>query len=85
VYAFCIQRDGVKTKPAAAATPENMSVPLRMPRRLKARVSEASQKTGLAEQDVMRLSLDRGLDVLLAQLTTPPSSPRTVMEGAAAA
>lgn len=52
----------------------HVSVPLRMPRDLALKVDQASERTKLAKQDVMRLSMDRGIDVLLAQLTNPPAA-----------
>lgn len=39
-----------------------------MPKALDERIADAAEKTGLAKQDVMRLSLERGIDVLIAQL-----------------
>lgn len=58
-----------KTEPQR---PENVSIPLRMPAALADRIGEASKKTQLAKQDVMRLSLERGLDILVEQLTGSP-------------
>lgn len=51
------------------------TVPLRMPCALHTKVKDAKAKTGLAEQDVMRLSLDRGIDILISQLTGRPALP----------
>lgn len=45
-----------------------------MPDELEALIEEASEQVKLSKQDVMRLSLERGLPVLLAQLT--PSTPQ---------
>lgn len=50
---------------------KHTSIPLRMPQELKTKVDQASDKLNLAQQDVMRLSLERGLEILVAQLTTP--------------
>lgn len=54
---------------------ESVSVPVRMPKALAERVTKASEKTKLAKQDVMRLSMERGIDILVAQLSTPPAAP----------
>lgn len=47
----------------------HVSVPVRVPVDLDNRITEASSTTRLAKQDVMRLSMERGLDILVAQLT----------------
>lgn len=52
--------------------PEFRNVPLRMPADLDDLIERAKEKTGLAKQDVMRLSLDRGIDILVEQLTGKP-------------
>lgn len=52
--------------------PEFRNVPVRMPADLDELIEKAKEKTGLAKQDVMRLSLDRGLDILVEQLTGSP-------------
>lgn len=54
-----------------------VTVPLTMPAELEDRVIEAAGKVGLSKQDTMRLSLDRGLDILVKQLTTMEPAPRT--------
>lgn len=48
--------------------PDHVSLPVRMPADLKARVDAASEAIPLSQQDVIRLSIDRGLEILLAQL-----------------
>ena len=48
--------------------PEHISMPVRMPADLKKRVDAASEAIPLSQQDVLRLSIDRGLDILLTQL-----------------
>ena len=53
---------------------DQVHVPLRMPADLDAKVDAASARTKLSKQDVMRLALERGIDVLIAQLTTPPAT-----------
>ena len=40
---------------------------------IEKKIDEASAKTGLKKQDIMRLSVERGVDVLLAQLTGSPN------------
>jgi hypothetical protein len=44
-------------------------VPVSMPAELEARIEETSTLVKLSKQDVMRLSMERGIDVLIAQLT----------------
>lgn len=43
----------------------------RMPDALLARITQASAATGLKPADIVRLSIDRGVDFLLGQLATP--------------
>lgn len=45
-----------------------MSVPVRLSTELDAKIDQASRSTNLSKQDVMRLSLERGLKVLVSQL-----------------
>lgn len=52
--------------------PGHISVPVRMPSDLDDLIEQAGERTGLSKQDVMRLSLDRGLDILVEQLTGKP-------------
>lgn len=59
-------------RPAAPST--DVNVPLRMPHELHSKVNAASVQLKLAKQDVMRLSLERGIDILIAQLTSTPAS-----------
>lgn len=47
------------------------SISIRVPRDLEDKIDEAAVKTRLAKQDVMRLGLERGIEVLVAQLTQP--------------
>ena len=54
------------------------SVTLRIPETLDQKVDATAAEVSLSRADVMRLSLDRGMDVLLAQLkgettTTSPA------------
>lgn len=48
--------------------PDAVSVPVRMPSGLDKRITEAADQLGLSKQDTMRLSMERGLKVLVAQL-----------------
>lgn len=55
-----------------AAEPEVMiSVPVRLPMALDRRIKAAADQTTLGKQAVMRLAMERGIDVLLAQLKAP--------------
>lgn len=47
-------------------------VPINMPPKLEAAVLATSQRIGLSKQDVMRLSMERGIPVLLRALGKPP-------------
>ncbi|MCW1922685.1 hypothetical protein OKA05_08980 [Luteolibacter arcticus] len=60
------------TKPAT----RNLSnpVPLKLTPALETKVAEAVEATGLKKSDVLRMSVERGLDVLLAQLTSDPKA-----------
>lgn len=49
--------------------PEAVSVPVRMPSALDRRITETAEQLGLSKQDTMRLSMERGLKVLIAQLS----------------
>jgi predicted DNA-binding protein len=52
--------------------PERVTVPFSMPTELDERVEEAARRLGLNKQSTMRLSLERGIDVLIAQLERVP-------------
>ena len=54
---------------APSARPKSVIVPISMSEALAERVEEAARRVNLSKQDTMRLSLDRGLDVLVEQLT----------------
>lgn len=45
---------------------------IRVPNELHEKTENAARETGLKKADIIRLSLDRGVDILLAQLTTAP-------------
>jgi len=49
--------------------PSKVQVPLAMPEELASQVDAAAAAVGLSKQDTMRLALERGLPVLIAQLT----------------
>jgi len=55
----------MSTKRAAKKTVNHL---LSMDRDLDAKVRAAAKKTRLSNQSIMRMSLDRGIDVLLSQL-----------------
>jgi len=46
-------------------------ITIRVPNELNEKSESAAKATGLKKADVLRLSIDRGIDILLAQLTTP--------------
>lgn len=51
-----------------ARKPQSVSLPLRMPVDLDQRVTAAAAEIGLSKQDTIRLSLERGLGILMEQL-----------------
>jgi hypothetical protein len=51
-----------------------MSVPVHMPAELQEKIESAAGQVRLSKQDVMRLAIERGLDVLITQLTTVPAA-----------
>jgi predicted DNA-binding protein len=51
---------------------KSVNVPVRMPADLEAKVQEASKVVGLSKQDVIRLAIERGLGVLVQQMTGKP-------------
>lgn len=55
--------------------PSRRPVPLSMPEDLEVKIEQASEQVKLSKQDVMRLSMERGLPVLLAQLTGSAPEP----------
>lgn len=56
------------SKKTSQRRPESVSVPVRLSTELDAKIDQASRSTNLSKQDVMRLSLERGLKVLVSQL-----------------
>jgi hypothetical protein len=65
----------MSTTPKNTAKPQDKTVvmPLRITPELAQSLADASEKTKLSQQDVARLSLARGIDMLISQLTTPPA------------
>ena len=62
-------------KPTPTTPPKApVTYPLRLSKALDQKVTDAAAKTTLSKQDVMRLSIERGLDILIAQLPTPASA-----------
>lgn len=55
---------------------KSVNVPVRMPADLEAKVQEASKAVGLSKQDVIRLAIERGLGVLVAQLSSEHPTPK---------
>lgn len=53
----------------SATKAEFVNVPLRVPRDLDDRLKAASDETHVSKQDLMRLSIERGLESLLQALT----------------
>lgn len=49
----------------------NLPLSLRLDPELSKKVAEASEKTKLSRSDVARLAMDRGLKILVDQLTQP--------------
>lgn len=47
---------------------------IRLDADLTARIDQAVETTRLKKVDVLRLSIERGLDTLVAQLTSPPTT-----------
>lgn len=55
-----------------ARRPETVSVPVRLPVSLNDQIDQSASAIGLSKQDTMRLSLERGLKILTAQLGSQP-------------
>ena len=64
----------MSSKRTAKKQPARVNVPLTMNPDLAAKVDEAAAKTRLSKQDVMRLSIERGIEVLVSQLTSSPAA-----------
>lgn len=66
-----------KVKPAPEPPrSESVNVPLRMDAELAKKLKDTAATLKINQQTTARMSLDRGLDVLLAQLTSPPLESR---------
>jgi hypothetical protein len=50
------------------------SMPVKLSPAIDAKVIAAAQQTGLKKSDIVRMSVERGVDVLLAQLTSNPTA-----------
>ncbi len=62
------------TKKAPPARNLTMAMPVKLTPEIDAKVIAAAQKTGLKKSDIVRMSVERGVDVLLAQLTSNPTA-----------
>lgn len=64
----------MKSKPSARRS--RVTYPLALEKPLYARVAKVADKTGMSRQVVMHMSIERGLDVLMNQLSSeaPASS-----------
>lgn len=51
-----------------------MAMPVKLTPAINAKVTAAAQETGLKKSDILRMSVERGVDVLLAQLNSPPTA-----------
>ena len=63
--------------PAKKAPPARtfaMSMPVKLTTAIDAKVTAAAKETGLKKSDIVRMSVERGVDVLLAQLSSNPSA-----------
>jgi hypothetical protein len=49
-------------------------MPVKLTPAIEAKVAAAAKETGLKKSDVVRMSVERGVDVLLAQLTSNPTA-----------
>ena len=58
----------MKKNRKTARAKRHRPVPVSMPPELEKRIADAATAVRLSKQDVMRLSIDRGIDVLRAQL-----------------
>jgi hypothetical protein len=54
--------------------PTRLNIPLGLDAALAAKVDDASARLGLSKQATMRLSIERGVDVLMSQLTGKASA-----------
>ena len=61
-------------KKAPSARSFTMSMPVKLTPAIEAKVHAAAEQTGLKKSDIVRMSVERGVDVLLAQLTSNPTA-----------
>jgi len=63
------------TKPATRDL--TMPIPIRLTPAIEEKVEAAAKETGLKKSDVLRMSVERGVDVLLAQLSSTVTTTTT--------
>lgn len=56
--------------PSKTAKRNRVTYPLAMTKPLYSRVGKVADKTGMSRQVVMHMSIERGLDVLMSQLSS---------------
>lgn len=61
-------------KKQLTTTPGEKVLNLRIPESLDTKAADIAAKVQLKKSDAMRLAMDRGLDVLLAQLSAAPAA-----------
>lgn len=57
-----------------AAPPKEKTISLRIPAALDKKAADAGRKLHLKKSDVLRLATERGIDVLLSQLSSNPTA-----------
>ena len=62
------------TKKAPPTRNLTMAMPVKLTPEIDAKVIAAARQTGLKKSDIVRMSVERGVDVLLAQLTSKPTA-----------
>ena len=72
-YTFAAQVSMPMMQSTTKPQEKSVVLPLRITPELAQSLADASEKTKLSQQDVARLSLARGIDMLISQLTTPPA------------
>lgn len=60
---------------SAASRNLTMAVPIKLTPAIETKVIAAAKETGLKKSDILRMSVERGVDVLLAQLNSNPVTP----------
>jgi hypothetical protein len=50
------------------------AMPVKLTPAIAAKLTAAAKETGLKKSDIVRMSVERGIDVLLAQLTSNPTA-----------